>query len=243
MKNKLNALLLSAGYGTRLRPLTLKTPKCLVEINGQPLLDHWLTNLNGLGVSKTLINTHYLNSKVDDFLSNRSYGDMSVETIYEHTLLGTAGTLIENKEFFEFSTGLLIHSDNFSYVNLSDFVDAHYRRPPKCLLTMLTFKTFNPVSCGIVETDNDGVVTSYHEKVGNPPTDIANGAIYVFDLPFVEWLIKNHSNASDFSTEILPKLVGRIYTWHTYQPYIDIGTPEALKQAIALSKEKNLGIS
>ena len=242
MNKPLNALLLAAGFGTRLRPLTLTIPKCLVSINGNTLLNHWLSNLENLGVEKTLINTHYLHEKVEDFLANRINTKMKIETTYELNILGTAGTLIANKSFFKSSTGLLIHADNFTYVNLGDLVKAHYIRPKECLITMLTFKTSNPNSCGIVETDNNGVVTSYYEKVDHPPGDIANGAIYVFDLPFLEWLITNHSNASDFSTQILPKLIGRIYTWHTDKPYIDIGTPEALAKAELFTK-KNLDVT
>ena len=64
---KIKALLLSAGFGTRLRPLTLKTPKCLVKVNGVPLLSHWLLKLEKLGCEEVIINTHYLSHKVLDF--------------------------------------------------------------------------------------------------------------------------------------------------------------------------------
>ena len=65
---KIKALLLSAGFGTRLRPLTLKTPKCLVKVNGVPLLNHWLLKLEKLGCEEVIINTHYLSHKVLEFL-------------------------------------------------------------------------------------------------------------------------------------------------------------------------------
>ena len=66
---KIKALLLAAGYGTRLRPLTLKTPKCLVEVNGRPLLSYWLEKLEKIGCDEVLINTHYLSNKVIKFLN------------------------------------------------------------------------------------------------------------------------------------------------------------------------------
>ena len=67
MRKKLKALLLCAGYGTRLRPITLTKPKCLVEVSGTPLLERWLLELERIGVDEVLINTHYLKfeSKVD----------------------------------------------------------------------------------------------------------------------------------------------------------------------------------
>ena len=96
---------------------------------------------------------------------------------------------------------------------------------------MLTFTTNNPESCGIVELDKENIVQKFHEKVISPPGNRANGAVYVFDNDFLEWLIKNHAKAKDFSTEVLPFLLGKIFTHHTNMNYIDIGTPERLKQA------------
>ena len=77
-------------------------------------------------------------------------------------------------------------------------------------------------------------MVGFHEKVAKPPGNRANGALYVFDQPFLDWLAVRHPNASDFSTEVLPHCVGSIYTWHTNSPYIDIGTPEALAEAEAI---------
>ena len=71
MKNKLNivrpvrAMLLAAGYGTRLRPITNQIPKCLVEIQGKPLLGHWINKLEDLNLESIIINTHYLSEKVE----------------------------------------------------------------------------------------------------------------------------------------------------------------------------------
>ena len=62
MQTKIKALLLSAGFGTRLRPITNQIPKCLVDINGQSLLLNWLYKLEKIGCNEVLINTHYLDS-------------------------------------------------------------------------------------------------------------------------------------------------------------------------------------
>ena len=96
---------------------------------------------------------------------------------------------------------------------------------------MLTFKTSNPKNCGIVEVDSGNIVQNFHEKIDDPPGNIANGAIYVFENDFLDWLITNYPNASDFSNHIIPKLFGRIYTFHTTMTYIDIGTPSSLDEA------------
>ena len=70
---KLNAILLSAGFGTRLRPLTLTKPKCLMEINNKCLLELWINHLQKLKVDSVLVNTHYLDNQVKQFLNNKTF--------------------------------------------------------------------------------------------------------------------------------------------------------------------------
>ena len=107
---------------------------------------------------------------------------------------------------------LLIHVDNYTKFNLNRLLSCHKKRPPQCLLTMITFITENPKSCGIVETDNEGVVTAFFEKVDNPPSNIANGAIYIFDDNLIDYISENIPNAIDldFSKDVIPYLIGRI---------------------------------
>ena len=225
------ALLLAAGLGTRLRPLTLRTPKCLVPIRGEPLLGLWLKKLEQAGCESVLINTHYLAKQVEDFVKSWKSAGMRVETIHEPELLGTAGTLLNNQSFFKDTTGLLIHADNAMAGSLRDFLGAHQQRQNYCLLTMLTFNTNTPSSCGIVEIDNQQVLQAFHEKVVEPPGNRANGALYAFEPDFLDLLNLMKPMPSDFSTEVIPKMRGRIQTWHTNEPYLDIGTPESLKTA------------
>ena len=80
------------------------------------------------------------------------------------------------------------------------------------------------------------ILINFHEKIDNPPGEMANGAVYVFDNQFLDWLFKNHPKAKDFSREILPFLHGKIYTYHTKMPYFDIGTPQKLKEARSFKK-------
>jgi mannose-1-phosphate guanylyltransferase len=230
----LRALLLAAGLGTRLRPITLQTPKCLVSIGGEPLLGRWLRQLEAAGCEAVLVNTHHLAEQVQGFLQGWRRDDMAVHSVHEPELLGTAGTLFANRAFFKGATGLLIHADNAMADDLRGLLEAHRQRPTNCLLTMLTFRSDQPRSCGIVETDGLGVVRAFHEKVSDPPGDCANGALYAFDADFVAFLNTLNPLPSDFSTEVIPRLLGRVNTWHTSNPYLDIGTPAALKAAQAL---------
>ena len=238
-----HALLLAAGYGTRLKPITNDLPKCLVKIGGRSLLELWIIKLIQSNVTSVLINTHYLADKVNLFLSPlflNNYKEIKIQVTHEEILLGTAKTMINNKEFFRNKIGILIHADNFFEDDLSDFLKAHLNKPQKCLLTMLTFTTDNPKSCGVVEIDSDGIVTKFYEKVKNPPTNLANGAIYAFNNDFIDWIENNAPSAEDFSNDILPKLLGRINTYKTDKFFVDIGTPKMLEKANNFLNQKNI---
>ena len=89
---------------------------------------------------------------------------------------------------------------------------------------MMTFRTNDPSSCGIVQLDERGVVISFHEKVSNPPGNLANGAIYIFSKEFIKILVEEFRGVTDFSKEVLPHIIGRIYTYKTIDAFADIGT-------------------
>ena len=233
------ALLLAAGMGTRLRPLTNSIPKCLVEIGEKPILGIWLENLSSAGCEEVIINTHYLAEKVEEYLKGRKFGDMKITTSFEPILLGTAGTLIKNSEFLLGNNCMLIHADNFTNVNLREFLNFHlkYTIPKKRLFTMMTFTTKNPESCGIVSINNQGIVENFYEKENGENGNIANAAIYCFSDNLINFLLSKNKSYFDFSTEVIPDCINNIQTFHTNSTFIDIGTIHNLK--LARRKYKN----
>ena len=220
----MRALLLAAGLGTRLRPITDTTPKCLVPIHGQALLAIWLQRLAQAGIGPFLVNTHYLSGQVNAFVESSPYRQ-DILLVHERNLLGTAGTLLANLDFFAGTDGLLIHADNYCLADFSAFLQAHRSRPPECLMTMMTFRTDAPSSCGIVELDASGVVVDFHEKVAHPPGNLANGAVYIICAELLQRLASDLGGVSDFSTEVLHRFVGKIYSYETNATFLDIGTP------------------
>jgi mannose-1-phosphate guanylyltransferase len=213
-----------------LRPLTDSVPKCLVPIKGQPLLGIWLDRLTQAGIGPFLINTHYLADQVEAFIQVSPYRDQ-VTLVNELELHGTAGTLIENLGFFQSEDGLLIHADNYCLANFTAFQHAHRNRPPECVMTMMTFRTTEPSSCGIVELDERGVVVGFHEKVEDPPGNLANGAVYLLSANLLTIIDHHFHSITDFSTEVLGRFVGQIYSYETSEVFLDIGTPESYVQA------------
>jgi mannose-1-phosphate guanylyltransferase len=227
----LKALLLAAGLGTRLRPITDSLPKCLVPIHGKPLLEYWLRMLSEGGVRPILVNLHYFADKVRAYIETSEFR-RHVFTVYEEKLLGTAGTLYRNRAFFGREPMMLIHADNLSRFDVRAFIDRHEKRPPGCAITMMTFRTTAPESCGIVALDERGVVTAFHEKVSNPPGTIANGAVYILEPSIFDFLEGLGKETIDFSTEVIPHYLGKIFTFHNSVYHRDIGTMESLKQAL-----------
>ena len=226
----MRAILLAAGYGTRLQPLTKTIPKCLVPIKGIPLLEIWLQKLKEAGISKFCVNSHYLAEQVEAFIQSSPYRHI-VKLVNEPMLLGTAGTLNANINFYQGQDGLLIHADNYCCADLNAFVLAHRKRPSQCLMTMMTFRTDSPSSCGIVELDESGVVIGFYEKSSSHNGNLANGAIYILSSELLVKIAKELQDAKDFSTEIIQHLIGRIYSYETTEVFIDIGTIDNYEKA------------
>lgn len=203
----------------------------MVEIGGKPLLEYWLEILIELGIKEILINSHYLPEQIEDFISHSPYKSY-ITLIDEKVLLNTGGTLLHNRDFFGNDDLMLIHADNFSVCHYDEFVTVFEQRPKHTIGTMMTFTTNNPQSCGIVELDSQGVIQQFYEKVINPPSNLANGAVYLFESKIFDVLKEaqqkklDKNETLDFSNDILPSLMGKLNTFYNDTCHIDIGTIE-----------------
>ena len=226
----MKALLLAAGLGTRLRPITDSVPKCLVPIQGKPLLDYWLDLLFDGGIERCLINTGYLAPQVERHIAGSRWRSR-IDLVHEETLLGTGGTIAANLDYFGGDSFLVAHADNLTRFDLAAFAARHAARPADCVITMMTFETDDPCSCGIVEQTGQGVVFAFHEKKANPPGRIANAAVYIFAPPVAAFIRSLGKSVIDLSTEVIPVFLGRICTFHNADYHRDIGTVKSLRLA------------
>src|SRR5947209_4674938 len=122
----MKAIILAAGLGTRLRPITDTTPKCLVPIDGVPLLELWLRECERAGVEAALVNTHHLAGCVREFIAGRR--GIPVTVTHEPTLLGSAGTIAANWNFIEGEKSfLVVYADNLTTFSLAELIDFHAR--------------------------------------------------------------------------------------------------------------------
>ncbi len=226
----MRALLLAAGLGTRLRPLTDHTPKCLVDVKGRPLLDYWFDQLFDAGAERILVNTHHLAENVRRHVAASLFSDR-VDLVHEEVLLGTGGTILANRDWAGDGALFVAHADNLTSFPIRDFLGAHARRPPGVLISMLAFHTDNPRSCGILELDEAGLVVAFHEKVAEPPGNLANAAVYMVEPEVMEMMAGFGREIIDFSTEVIPLLMGRIQALAMARYHRDIGSPAALALA------------
>lgn len=226
----MNVLLLSAGYGTRLKEITTKIPKCLVRIGKEAIIDIWLNKLKKIHLNRIFINTHYKHKLVEKHLKD-NIKNFNIEILYEEKLLGTAGTLYENLNDFKYNDLMVIHCDNFTNFDLNDLINAHKKRPKKCEISMLTFKTSKPTQSGIVITDKNKILKEYYEKPDCPPGNIANAAIYILSKKFLNEKYSEFGGYKDFASEVIPKLTNKIFTYKTDDFFIDIGDTTSLNIA------------
>lgn len=226
----MKAVLLAAGEGTRLRPLTLTTPKCMVPINGKPLLDYWLDMLVPCEeIDEIFINVSYLKEQVLAHIQSKWSLCNKITLWHEDKLLGTAGTLKANYADLKDCDVMVVHADNLSAFSLDEFLASYRNRAEYIAATMMLFETDKPSQCGIVELDDKCTVIKMHEKVKNPPGNLANGAVYIFSAKVIELIKKQDGN--DLSNNIIPHLYGKITTWVNKVYHRDIGTLESLRIA------------
>ncbi len=222
------ALLLAGGLGTRLRPITETTPKCLVPVAGRPMLDYWYDSLEKARVRDVLLNNHHLAAQVRAHIARtNATRALTVTEAYEPQLLGSAGTVHANRAWADDADEVIvIYADNLSDVDLAAMLEFH--RSHNDPMTMLLFRTAYPEQCGIATLDGDRIV-DFVEKPENPASDLANAGLYVLDAD--AWREIADMDVFDFGFDVLPAFVGRMRGFEHTGYHRDIGNKEALEQA------------
>jgi mannose-1-phosphate guanylyltransferase len=219
--------LLAAGLGSRLRPLTDTVPKCMLAIEDRPLLDRWLDAFGRAGVDEVLINLHHLPDVVRHHISART-GPPAVRLSFEPELLGSAGTLLANRQWVDGEEMFLAcYADNLTDFDLQALVDAHTKHG--AIATLAVFHSPHPSAGGVVELDTTGTVIGFTEKPPKPVSDLTNAGMYAFH-PSVLGEIHGVS-PSDIGYDLLPRLVGRARAVLVEGYFRDIGTADAYRRA------------
>jgi len=216
----MKAFLLAAGNGVRLRPLTDKVPKCLLPIQGISLLEIWLRNCKAAGVTDVLVNTHAHAEAIRQFAAKQRTG-VRMRIAEEPELLGSAGTLAENREFVAGEESFFVlYADVLTNVDLRRMLAFHTQK--RLPVTLGIYQVPDPGRCGIVTMDANAIISNFIEKPMHPASNwafagvmIAGAAVFDF-LP--DW------RPADLGFDVLPKMIGKMAGYKTSEYLLDIGT-------------------
>jgi NDP-sugar pyrophosphorylase family protein len=222
----MKAMILAAGEGTRLRPLTLTLPKPLVPVAHTPLLVRTVALLQTQGISQIAVNLYHKPEAI-----RAHFGDCLAYS-NEAQLLGTAGGVKRLAGFLD-TTFIVLYGDNLYDFKIAPLLAAH--RAKNALATIATFESPNPTACGLVVTDSKGRVTRFQEKPKPSEvfTNTANAGVYILEPEVLESIPEGI--ACDFGNDIFPNLLeqmpGRIVALPLGGYLRDTGTPENYRQA------------
>jgi NDP-sugar pyrophosphorylase family protein len=226
----MKAVILAGGEGTRLRPLTLSTPKPVVPIVDRPLLRHQLDLLARAGVHEVVFSVAYRPERVEAVFGDGRGLGLRIRYLVEDTPLGTGGA-VKNAEALLDERTIVLNGDILTDVDLGAIVEAHVRE--RASATILLTPVPNPAAYGLVETDGGGRVGRFLEKPrpDQITTNTINAGVYVLDTRVLELMPPgvSHSIERGFFPALLER--GDLVLGPVHRGYwIDIGTPEKYLQ-------------
>ncbi len=233
MKNVTKAMIMAAGVGSRLDPLTKDTPKPLVPILNRPVMDILLNSLSKIGVNSVIANTYYLADKIIDRYKNNNFG-IDFNYIKESTLSGTAGGLKKCQYFFnKGETFIVLSGDGLSNADIKKGIDIHLKSDAIATIGIKSVD-YNQVSnFGVVVTDKFGYITEFQEKpsLKEAKSNFINTGIYIFNYKIFDYIPEN--TFFDFAKDVFPKLLCNhsINTFIIDEYWSDIGTLQQYSQS------------
>jgi mannose-1-phosphate guanylyltransferase len=225
----MQALVLAGGEGTRLRPLTLTTPKPVMPLAGRPFLTFMLDWLARHGVTEVLLSCGYKSDEVARVLGDL-YRGMRLRHVVEDEPLGTAGPLrLALDEGVLAGRVLVLNGDCLTDLDITAMLGRHEETGAEATIALAAVEDTSHY--GVVPTRADGSVEAFLEKQPGPaPTDRINAGAYVLEPAGVEMIPPGR--AVSIEREIFPQLTdGRLYGFPFDDYWIDIGTPERYLEA------------
>lgn len=227
----MKAIILAAGEGTRLRPLTWDRPKPMLPLGGRPLIGHLVALLREHGVSDVAVNLHHRPEAIPAYLGDGSSFGVKVTYSYEATLLGSAGAVKKLEPFFDESF-FVIYGDVLTDIDLTALAACHLER--RAALTMALHEADEPSRCGIAEVDTGGMVQRFQEKP--PPQEVfspwANAGVYAAEPSILRFIPED--SFFDFGSQLIPLLLEAgepIGAYLSDSYFLDIGSLERYEQA------------
>ena len=233
----MKALLLAAGKGTRLHPLTRNIPKVMIPINGKPLIEYHLEQFAQGGIDEVIINLHHMPEKIRDFIGKGEKWGVSVKYSFETEILGTAGAVKKVEAKLKKEPFLVVYGDNFIELDYKDFIQFSERK--KGMAIIAVFEKEDVTGSGILDIGKNDEVLCFLEKP--QPSEIfshwVNAGVYYFKKKIFDFIPQKFS---DFGFDVLPAVLKqgeKLYTYKLKNRVWGIDTSDLLEK---LKKEKEL---
>lgn len=210
-----------------MRPLTDTVPKCLLPIQGVPLLQIWLESCRIAGINEVLVNVHSNSERIREFAKTQA-GPVQIHIVDEKELLGSAGTLAENRGFVDGEEAFFVlYGDVLTNVSLADMLAFHSKT--KRLATLGIHQAPDPSQCGIVTADREGIVRSFVEKPAHSASNWAFSGIMVASSKVLDSVPAERP--ADIGFHLLPRLTGQMTAYAIADYLLDIGTLDTYRAA------------
>ncbi|HTX02051.1 MAG TPA: sugar phosphate nucleotidyltransferase [Candidatus Acidoferrales bacterium] len=227
----MKAVVMAGGEGSRLRPLTSRTPKPLVPIANKPVMQHIIELLRRHGITELVANVHYLADEIESYFGDGSNFGVSITYVVEDTPLGTAGAVKLAQPLLS-DDFLVISGDVLTDCDISAIVERH--RSQRNDATIGLMRVSNPLEFGVVITDDDGRISRFLEKPswGEVFSDTINTGIYVLRPHVLDRM--ERGSVYDFSRDIFPPMLRdgeRLGSYILQSYWTDVGNLQQYQQA------------
>ncbi len=228
----MKALILTGGFGTRLRPLTHTRPKHLLPIANRPHIEHVFDLLVRQGISDVVLLTSYLAEAFAPAIERGGQMGLRVEVTHEKEPLGTAGAIKNAQSLLGKEALLVFNGDILTDIDLGTVVDWHRSRSAEA--TILLTPVEDPSAFGVVPTEPHGRVLGFIEKppAGTAPTNLINAGVYVFEPSILDRIPAGEVWSAE--RQLFPQLVeegAALYALGGDAYWMDIGTPQKYLEA------------
>lgn len=227
--SRTDAVILVGGRGTRLRPLTVNTPKPMLPTAGFPFLSHLLARIKEAGIHHVVLSTSFKAEVFEEYFGNGEEFGLEIEYVVETEALGTGGGIRNVYDHLRYDNAMVFNGDVLSGANLVDILETHDAQDADVTLHLV--RVPDPSSFGSVPTDADGNVLEFLEKTEDPPTDQINAGCYVFKREVIGQIPTGRSVSVERETfpSLLSagsKVVGHVDTSY----WRDMGRPDDFVQ-------------
>lgn len=224
----MKAVLLAAGEGKRLRPLTDRVPKPMLPLMGKPLLEHHLLSFARFGINDVLINLHHLPDVIKSYFGDGERWGVRITYFQEQELLGTAGALRPMIKELSKDLFFVVYGDNYVTCDFAQMKLLHLEK--KAFATVAFFEGGEFRKSGVMGIDDELAISHFVEKPTQAEIEkhqprFVNAGIYMLEPEIFDYIPQ--TGISDFGTDIFPKLIAhrkRVVGYPLRQPVYSIDT-------------------